>query len=267
MNNNSLSEAEKSRFADLLDMGSGYVSHYSDATFKDLIARTVDIDIDDWKYKNFGTSKAKRLRSFWNQESDYVVGKVLQALLDGIRMESITESQKRLIPLCKDTVNRLLANSFSSSLDSVSEKIDTPYVSRQINRMNDALLSGDVELAIGTAKELIETVCKTILERNNIKFEPFEKIQDLTKKTLKCLNLLPDSVPDSRRGSDIIKELLRSMGTIGKNMGELRNLYGTGHGQQCSRQGLQLRHARLAVGASSTFAMFLIETYEYLSNR
>ena len=264
---NSLTEAEKGRFAELLGMGSGYVSNYSDGTFKDLIARTVNIDIDDSKYKNIGTSKAKRLRSFWNQENDYVVRKVLQVLLDGIRPELLNESQQKLIPLCQSTVNRLLATGFQASLNGVSEKIDTPYVSRQIRRMNDALLSGDIELAIGTAKELIETVCKTILEGNGIKFEPFEKIQDLTKKTLKCLNLLPDSVPDSSRGSDIIKELLRSMGTIGKNMSDLRNLYGTGHCQQGSRQVLQLRHARLAVGASSTFAMFLIETYEYLSSR
>jgi len=207
------------------------------------------------------------LRSFWNQENDYVVGKVLQALLGGIRPEFLSDSQKELIPLCQNTVNRLLTNGFSSSLNGVSDKIDTPYVSRQICRMNDALSSGDVELAIGTAKELIETVCKTILEGNGVRFEPFEKIQDLTKKTLKCLNLLPECVPDSSKGSDIIKDLLRSMGTIGKNMSELRNLYGTGHGQQGSRKGLQLRHARLAVGASSTFAMFLIETYEYNLHR
>ncbi len=122
-------------------------------------------------------------------------------------------------------------------------------------------------MAIGTAKELIETVCKTILAENGIKFDSVEKIQDLTKKTLKCLNLLPESVPERSKGSDIIKDLLRSMGSIGKNMCELRNLYGTGHGQQGTRQGLQLRHARLAVGASSTFAMFLIETHEYISTR
>ena len=33
---NSLTEAEKGRFAELLGMGSGYVSNYSDGTFKDL---------------------------------------------------------------------------------------------------------------------------------------------------------------------------------------------------------------------------------------
>ena len=260
---NSLTEAEKDRFSELLGMGSGIVLNYNDKLFKDLFTRTVNIDIEDSKYKNIGPSKANRLRSFWNQENDYIVGKILQVLLGGIRTENLTVPQQALIPLCQETVTRLLTNGLASSLNDVPKQIDTPYVSQQIRRMNDALLSSDVGLAIGTAKELIETVCKTILEGKGIQFGKFEKIQDLTKKTLNCLNLIPECIPESSTGSDIIKDLLRSMGTIGKNLGELRNLYGTGHGQQGSRKGLQLRHARLAVGASSAFAMFLIETYEY----
>lgn len=43
---------------------------------------------------------------------------------------------------------------------------------------------------------------------------------------------------------------------------ELRNLYGTGHGKDKKRTGLNERHARLTVGAGVTLLTFLLETFE-----
>jgi hypothetical protein len=42
-------------------------------------------------------------------------------------------------------------------------RVDSAYISRQVTRMEEAVES-DPELAIGTAKEFIETICKTILD-------------------------------------------------------------------------------------------------------
>ncbi len=53
-----------------------------------------------------------------------------------------------------------------------------------------------------------------------------------------------------------------SDGTIGNNLAELRELYGTGHGKHGSSTGLKTRHAKLAIGAAATFAVFLFETHK-----
>lgn len=47
-----------------------------------------------------------------------------------------------------------------------------------------------------------------------------------------------------------------------QGLAELRNLYGTGHGKNGKRAGLTGRHAKLAVGAATTLALFLFETRE-----
>lgn len=78
----SLNHIEKRYFEDLLDLGSGYVLDYSNATFAEFFRRCVNIDIYADKYSFNGGSKAKRLRSFWEIEPDMIVGKVLEALLD-----------------------------------------------------------------------------------------------------------------------------------------------------------------------------------------
>ncbi|WP_354328249.1 abortive infection family protein [Variovorax atrisoli] len=41
----------------------------------------------------------------------------------------------------------------------------------------------------------------------------------------------------------------------------MRNHYGKGHGKAAGAKGLQPRHAKLAVGAASTLAVFLAETH------
>jgi len=77
----SLTDIEKRYLENLLGMASGYVLDYSDQTFAEFFNHH-RIQIHGAKYQTYGSSKAKKLRSFWEQEPDSVVGKVLSELLD-----------------------------------------------------------------------------------------------------------------------------------------------------------------------------------------
>ena len=72
----------------------------------------------------------------------------------------------------------------------------------------------------------------------------------------------PEDIPDAARGANAVRRLVSSLGTVAQAVSELRNLYGTGHEREGLAQGLRPRHARLAVGAASTLATFLLETHE-----
>jgi len=159
----------------------------------------------------------------------------------------------KLIPLGK---NQALQQMVDTTVG-----FDTPELHRQIERMQNAV-EDDPGLAIGTAKELVETTCKTILEERGIQFDEHDDIAKLVKKTRKALGLVPDNIPDSAKGAEIIRRLLSSLGSISQGLGELRNLYGTGHGKSGKSKGLAARHARLAVGIASTLATFLFETHK-----
>lgn len=245
-------------------MGSGYVLNFSDRTFGDFVHEVVDIEIHSEKYTINGSSKAKKLRAFWEIESDYIVGRLLNALIE--EAEDITrertEEDKKLAERCREIASRLLAG--GPSLDDLKQKaqaLDANHLAEQIRRMEDSVET-DPSLAIGTAKELIETCCKTILSERGQQISGTPDIPTLTKATLKELNLVPEGVPNAARGADVIKRLLSNLSTIGYGLAELRGLYGTGHGQHGSTPGLSTRHAKLAVGAASTLAVFLFETHE-----
>ncbi|MBI1887796.1 MAG: abortive infection family protein [Nitrosomonadales bacterium] len=142
---------------------------------------------------------------------------------------------------------------------------DVTYVAQQITRM-EAAVNSDPGLAIGTAKELIETCCKTILNERNVAFSSSMDIPQLVKLTSKELKLTPDDIEDQAKAAETIKRLLSNLATITQGIAELRNKYGTGHGKVAKTKGLSPRHAKLAVGAASTLAVFLVETHHARRN-
>lgn len=125
----------------------------------------------------------------------------------------------------------------------------------------ESAVDNDPGLAIGTAKELVETVCKTILEDRGITLDGNLELPKLVKQTAAELKLTPSDIPDEVKASDSIKRLLKNLADITYGVAELRNSYGTGHGKNAKSRGLSSRHAKLAVGAASTLAIFLIETH------
>lgn len=113
-----LSSIERLKFEALFDMESGYVLDFSNNTFSAFTIENVGIDIFDSKYEYGSSSKANRLRKFWMEESNEVVGKLLSALLDywltkkQIGGEELSSKEKTLYDECQKIVNRLNQNSF-----------------------------------------------------------------------------------------------------------------------------------------------------------
>lgn len=155
------------------------------------------------------------------------------------------------------------------SLNAIKESIaaiDAGYVSQRITAM-EAAIYNDPGLAVGLAKELVETCCKTILDNRGITISANLDLPQLVKLTSKELALTPDDIPKQATAAETIKRLLSNLATITLGIAELRNLYGTGHGKKLQTKGLSPRHAKLAVGAASTLAVFLLETHEIRSEK
>lgn len=145
-------------------------------------------------------------------------------------------------------------------LSTTATSLDADYLATQVDRLGEAV-EQDSDLAIGQAKELVETCCKTILAASGESDYDRLDLVPLVKKTMKYLQLLPEDIPDSAKGNKTIKAVLGNLAMISQGMAELRNLYGTGHGKHAKHKRLPVRHARLAVGAATTLASFLFETH------
>jgi len=145
-------------------------------------------------------------------------------------------------------------------LHEASDVVDVTTLRDHIRRIEDNV-EADPAQAIGSSKELVETVAKLVLQHYGEDPEQYDKVQQLVKRALKLLDLAIEDIPDSTKGAESIRQILSALSQIVGGTAELRNHYGTGHGRARSG-GLQPRHARLVVGAAATLVRFLLETLD-----
>lgn len=142
----------------------------------------------------------------------------------------------------------------------VADALNAAWMQNEIKRLENAV-ERDPSLAIGTAKELVETCCKSILTKLEVSFSKSADLPELTKLVAKELKLVPEGISEEAKGSEAIRLILRNLAALTQYLAELRGLYGSGHGRDGGHRGLEPRHARLAVGAAVAFIDFVTETY------
>jgi hypothetical protein len=158
-------------------------------------------------------------------------------------------------PLAHD--RRVLAD----AAEGIADALGSEYAQRQIHRMETAI-SSDPDLAIGTAKEFVESVAKAILDARLIPYDTKIELYDLVRTVTDELRLTPKGIPDEVKAAETVRRLLGNLAQVVQALAELRNAYGTGHGKGLGASPLQPRHAQLAVNASITLCTFLFQTHE-----
>lgn len=147
----------------------------------------------------------------------------------------------------------------SVSLDQFSRLNEPAVVEQHLER-----IARDIETdpggAIGSSKELVESVCRFILDDYGAAHAPGDGMLDLYKRTARELNLSRESVPESAKGSAAAQRALQNLASTVQSLAELRNELGTGHGRT-KLSPAHARHARLSVNAARTVVEFLLETW------
>lgn len=101
----------------------GYILNFANNDLRDFISSATGFNIyEKGKYDDYGTSKAKRLNSFFEKEDDHVVGKVL---LELVEYQKTLEPQYHSSEIQPDEIveiaNKLLQGSIGKEEDSAGE--------------------------------------------------------------------------------------------------------------------------------------------------
>ena len=142
----------------------------------------------------------------------------------------------------------------------VADALDAGWMRKEIERLENSV-ERDPALAIGTAKELVESCCKSILSKQSVVVSRSADLPQLAKLVAKELKLVPEGISDEAKGAETIRLILRNLSSLTHYLAELRGLYGSGHGRDGKHRGLEPRHARLAAGAAVSFIDFVTATY------
>ena len=270
-----LTSIEIGTFLKLFNRG-GYVLDFSTNDFDIFTMESVGVALCN----EYHMSKGKSLAAYVNNASANDVEKLLNDLLSYYEEnyeQEYTENTSndefsycrynaeyaRLYKKCRAYMNRVLniATPLAVNAAELQEKFSSQYLSKQIELMLKMQSENPTD-AIGKAKELIESCCKTILDNKGVAWDKNWDMSKLTGETLSLLNLTPKSIADTDPVSENIKAVLGNLRGISTKLAEILNPYGSGHGKSASFTGLETRHAKLAVGCSITFVTFLWDTYE-----
>jgi hypothetical protein len=134
----SLTDIEKRYLEKILGMGRGYVLDYTNATFAEFFDRH-NIDIHSQKYQKYGTSKANKLRAFWEQEPDAVVARVLSEMLASYVAWCELNGRKPdqiILEKCQGIVARLSGNQAPApGVETVDEFLSREFVIPNLHKL------------------------------------------------------------------------------------------------------------------------------------
>lgn len=117
--------------------------------------------------------------------------------------------------------------------------------------------STDPEGAITSARTLIESVCKHILDQAGATYDDAIELPRLYKQTAELLKLAP-----SQHTEQVFKQILGGCTSVVDGLGALRNRLGDAHGKGRIGSRPAARHAELAVNLSGALASYLLATWE-----
>ena len=141
----------------------------------------------------------------------------------------------------------------------VSEKLDKLDASHVQAAWSKALerRAADPEGAITSARTLIESVCKHILDAAGAAYDDGADLPKLYKLTAEALQLAP-----SQHTEAVFKQVLGGCTSVVEGLGSLRNRLSDAHGKGKVGSKPAPRHAELTVNLSGAMATFLLATWE-----
>nr|WP_249170879.1 abortive infection family protein [Burkholderia vietnamiensis] len=120
----------------------------------------------------------------------------------------------------------------------------------------------DPEGAITSARTLLESVCKHILEETSTEHEDAPDLNKLYSLTAKELNLSP-----SQHTEQVFRQILGGCTAVVEGLGAVRNRLSDSHGKGKVAAKPLPRHAELAVNLAGSVALFLLATLEQRSKQ
>ena len=152
-------QIEKLKLEKIFSMAGGYVLNFSNSSFQRFIYDVVKLDINNSKYDKYGSSKANRLRTLWEIETDSIVGKITEEMLLYYKAEKSLNDQvsepfdKNLFEDCLNTAYKLQGKELKKE-----EPADTieDFLGKEVDEISISALEIDGTVTIILDQRIVE---------------------------------------------------------------------------------------------------------------
>lgn len=144
----------------------------------------------------------------------------------------------------------------SKTLDDLIKEFDAPAIEHEFNR---ALANVDQSPreAVSAASNILESICKVYIAERGIEMPSKQDLKPVWNVVRKDLGFDPGVVEDQD-----LQTILSGLLAIVDGIGALRTHASSAHGAGKTQYKLEPRHARLAIHAAHTVALFILESWK-----
>jgi hypothetical protein len=137
------------------------------------------------------------------------------------------------------------------------DDVDYVYITEQVEKCDTKIESGDFEGAITNARNLIETICKYILDESGTEYDAKADLPALYKETTKLLKMHP-----SQHIEAAFKKILSGCFSIVQGFATIRNELSDAHGKSNKKHYKpDERHAMFVVGTAKMLADYMYASF------
>jgi hypothetical protein len=144
----------------------------------------------------------------------------------------------------------------SRTLEELIRERDLLSINEEFDRAVQNVESNPRE-AVSAACNILESVCKTYIEDEGLEMPQKQDLQHVWSVVRKDLGFDPSRVEDHD-----LQEILSGIIAVVNGIGALRTHASSAHGAGKKAYRLESRHARLAVHAAHTVALFVLESWD-----
>lgn len=204
-----LTYIEKSKFEKLFGMSSGYVLDFINRTFSEFVLDSTGKDIYSSRYEYASGSKANRLRAFWNQEPNHVVGKLMSDLLEYYSELGGEPKAKVLFENCSEIVKRLLQGAPVPDIDAIEPNAGGRSFERLAQSVRDAIDRNEPEEGLDRLHTFVVKYLRVICEKHGISTERGKPLHSLMGEYIKYLK--QEGLIESQMTDRILKSSISTM--------------------------------------------------------
>lgn len=147
------------------------------------------------------------------------------------------------------------ANAIAKTLIEFIQEGNFPAIEKEFER-TISLLDSDPHAAITASSAIIEALCKTYIQTFSLEMPSKQTISPLWKSVQTHLGLSIDSTLEEDQ-----KKIRQGLVSIVDGIGSYRTHIGSAHGRGIQSPEIEIFDARLAVNASHTLVMFIMERW------
>jgi hypothetical protein len=217
-----LSWLERRNLEKLLDMGGGYVLNFSNRTFQGFVKDCTGKDIYDSKYMRASGSKANCLRGFLEEESNYVVGRLLTCLLDYYRTLGSVEDPE-LYSRCLQAADRLSKETPVPDAEIILDVSSQKGFETVAKAVQDAIEKNQPDQGLDRLHTFMTKYVRLLCTKYGITVEKEKPLHSLFGEYVKHLNRA------GRLKSEMTERILKSSISILDAFNDVRNNQSLAH--------------------------------------